>query len=153
MQIVMVLMLVGFGMNVIGCCEPWGSRSWHGGGMIVQTAVKCQARHIDGVDSMESMQLGSVMLSKRRGSSELLPSRMLDLGVSQVPGSLIQSGLITTTVSAGWLSQTRFLPRRCRRRWTSRDGREEVVRKESSWRRVRFACLEMGPRVTKTAVL
>jgi hypothetical protein len=67
-----------------------------------------------------------VMLSRRRGSSELLPSRMLDLSVSQDPDCLIQSGLMTTTVSAGWLSQTRFLPRRCRRRWATRDGREEV---------------------------
>jgi hypothetical protein len=92
--------------------------------MIVQTAVKYQARYIDAGDSMDSMQLGLWMLVSRRGSSEL-PSRVLELSVSQVPDSLTQSGRLTTKQSAVWLSQTRFpAERRAARRRVSRDGRE-----------------------------
>jgi hypothetical protein len=87
------------------------------------------------------------------------PPRLLDLSVSQDADSLFQSGLTSTTRWAGWFSQTRFLPRRCRRRWASRDGGEEeeevvVVKRESSWRRFEVCLLATGgPRVTKMAVL
>jgi hypothetical protein len=69
------------------------------------------------------------------------PSRVLDLSVSQDADSLFQSGLTGTTKSAGWLSQTRFLPRRCRRRQASRDGCEEVVGEERKFVAVVEVCL------------
>lgn len=81
--------------------------------MIVQTAVRGQARHIDDRFSMESMQFGGLL--RRKGSSEIRASRVLDLSVSQVADFLFQSRLTGTTKSAELLSQTRFLPRRCRR--------------------------------------
>lgn len=52
---------------------------------------------------------------ERRGSSELLPSRVLELSVSQDPDSFVQCGRLSATVSAVWLSQTRFPPGGCRR--------------------------------------